>query len=112
MDMQTLQKINALERRIAAMEEVLRSQGILERPPEPPKPAEVPFAEAKVTMRFRPSLSHPFTALANFECPACNLKHDQVEFFIAENGGTTVTQCSCGQRLKVKLQWDSTSLRT
>jgi len=107
MDIAVLQKFNALGRRIAAMEEALRDKGILERPPQAPKPAEIPFVtNVLVTQRFRASVQHPFTVLANFTCPACGLNHEQVEFRIGDNGGTTTTACSCGSNLRVKLSWD------
>jgi hypothetical protein len=104
---QLSQKFSAIEQEISEIKAALIEANILKAPAPAAKPAAIPFAtDVKVTQRFRASVQHPFTVLANFTCPACALTHEQVEFRIGENGGTTTTACSCGSNLRVKLSWD------
>jgi hypothetical protein len=109
MDLATLQKINALERRIAVIEEALRNQGTLERPPESPKPVEVPFATCAVTNRpLRVSLHHPMTVVVNYVCPTCHVETTGADFNVSQNGAVVVATCKCGEQCisKLKLEWN------
>jgi DNA-directed RNA polymerase subunit M/transcription elongation factor TFIIS len=105
--LQLSQKFIAIEREISEIKAALIEANIMKAPAPAAKKAELPLVEAKVTARFRASVSHPFSVVANFECPACGKSHDQVEFRIGDNGGTTITSCECGQNIRVKLAWDA-----
>jgi hypothetical protein len=106
---QLSQKFSAIEQEISEIKAALIEANILKAPAPPllrRNQQQFLATDVKVTQRFRASVQHPFTVLANFTCPACALTHEQVEFRIGENGGTTTTACSCGSNLRVKLSWD------
>jgi hypothetical protein len=104
---QLSQRFSAIEKQIAEIRDALLKGGLLELPPESPRPAELPTVEAKVTTRFRASVQHTFTVIGSFECPSCSAKHEAVQFFIGDNGGSVITGCEkCKANLRVKLAWD------
>ena len=104
---QLSQKFSAIEKQIAEIKEALIRGGLLELPPEPPKPPEIPFATCAVTNRpLRVSLHHPMTVVVNYVCPACHVETTGADFNVSQNGAVVVATCRCGERCKLKLEWN------
>jgi len=92
-----------LESRFKRIEEALYAAGLLERPVEP-KPVEIPSAKSvEIKQRFRGSIQHPHTVIADWICPVCEEKQNLTT--VLHNPGVILVRCDCGEKAKLDLQW-------
>ena len=101
-----LLRVSALETGLHKLREELMERGCLERPAPVPQAPALPVIEATVINEpFRPMPNIPYAVVAKFSCPACDQVFENSEFRVMSNPAVAVTQCQCGQQMKIKLAW-------
>jgi hypothetical protein len=94
----------ALNRRLEKVEEALYTAGLLPRPVIAEEAAPPPLVPVTIIgTPFRGSPLHPHTVTAEFQCPACQKKSARTIY--TKSRGINATACSCGQVVRVDLQW-------
>jgi hypothetical protein len=94
--------MDEIRERLGRIEEALYGAGLLTRPViEPQAPPLVPCSVTNTP--FRGSNLTAYDVTVEFQCPSCNKKAVRTVYTKAR--GVSSTACSCGQVVRVDLQW-------